>query len=111
MRSRTPVQSDFLLDGRGNPSGGKSGGVGITIEWQAGIVSEGGHNGAFLEDVIEAAIQRLEFFNSTRFRCRENSLAITKLEEALHWLDHRTNVREAQGVEDSYETHDEDQIG
>jgi len=30
---------------------------------------------------------------------RELSLALTKLEEAMHWLRHRTNARIARGVE------------
>jgi hypothetical protein len=34
-----------------------------------------------------------------KFRCRENSLAITKLEEALMWLEKRTADREARKVE------------
>ncbi len=39
------------------------------------------------------------------FSCRENALVITKLEEARHWLDHRTQVREAQGVEGTDQPH------
>lgn len=35
--------------------------------------------------------------------CRENSLAITKLEEALHWLEARTKNRKAAGVEGTSE--------
>lgn len=60
-------------------------------------------NGAFVEGVIAAAIGRLEHYNSTKFRCRENGLAITKLEEALHWLGHRTADRERRGVEGSHQ--------
>jgi hypothetical protein len=33
------------------------------------------------------------------FPCRENSIAITRLEEALMWLDKRTANRDARGVE------------
>jgi hypothetical protein len=53
----------------------------------------------FVEGVIQAALGRLEFYQSTEFRCRENALAITKLEEALHWCQHRTAARESRGVE------------
>ena len=34
-----------------------------------------------------------------RFRCRENALIITKVEEAIHWGNHRTAERERRGVE------------
>ena len=33
------------------------------------------------------------------FACRENALALTKVEEALHWLNHRTADRQRRGVE------------
>ena len=45
------------------------------------------------------ALQRIRFYQGTRFSCRENSLAITKLEEALHWLQARTLRREREGIE------------
>lgn len=36
------------------------------------------------------------------FRCRENALALTHLEEALMWLQKRTRDRMARGVEGSH---------
>lgn len=110
------VRSEFVTDQDGRPTGGGTvmyvdadGEMQkqvIYIAWQDGIVGDAGQNGAFVEDVIEAARQRIQFFNSNpRFRCRENSLAITKLEEALQWLDWRTRNRVAQGVENTYGTH------
>jgi hypothetical protein len=79
----------------------------MEIYWQDGVIPPGeSQNGAFVEDVLEAARQRLLFFNSTKFRCRENSIAITKIEEALQWLDWRTRNRLGQGVENTYETHE-----
>lgn len=107
------VESKFTTDGNGNPTGGQTvmvttypGDPAIVINWQDGIVGDGGQNGAFIEDVLEAARQRIQFFNShPQFRCRENSLAITKIEEALQWLDWRTRNRLAQGVENSYDRH------
>ena len=59
-------------------------------------------NGAFVEGVLEAALGRLEFYQRSEFRCRENALAITKIEEAIHWLQHRTADREARGVEGTH---------
>ena len=93
-------------DENGNPSGGKTGGIGIDIVWQAGPLGRGTErraaNGAFVEGVIAAALGRLEYYQSTAFKCRENSLAITKLEEALHWLNHRTLNRESRKVEGTH---------
>lgn len=118
------VRSDFHTDNKGNPTGGftylnvvrpdedtESGTTvadAIRIDWQDGIIPPGGvQNGAFVEDVLEAARQRLLYFNSTKFRCRENSLAITKIEEALQWLDWRTRNRLNQNVENTYERHED----
>jgi hypothetical protein len=98
------VKSQFKTDENNNPTGGSTTGIGMSIEWQDGIKNNG-QNGAFVEDVITAAIQRLEFFNDSKFRCRENSLAITKLEEALLWLNYRTANRQNQGVENTYNIH------
>lgn len=93
-------------DPGGNPAGGSVEGVGLAITWQEGPLGRGEDrmepNGAFVETVIAAAIQRIEYYNATRFRCRENSLAITKLEEALHWLNARTARREIEGVEGTH---------
>lgn len=97
------VISENKTDTDGNPTGGHSKGVGIEINWQDGPLGRGesrnGPNGAFVEGVIEAARQRLQFFQQSKFKCRENSLAITKLEESLHWLQHRTMDRENRQVE------------
>jgi|SRR6185437_8945186 len=107
------IHEIHLTDDAGNPAGGTTEGVGISIRWQDGPLAvpetpdAPAHrrepNGAFVEGVIAAAIGRLEFYNSSKFRCRENSLAITHLEEALHWLQARTANREARGVEGTHE--------
>lgn len=91
-------------DKYGNPTGGfveqvAEGAKVFLIRWQDGPLGQKEPNGAFVETVIAAAISRLEFYNSGKFKCRENSLAITKLEEALHWLNARTQDC---GVEGTY---------
>lgn len=102
-----PIYSEHRTDENGNPAGGTTTGVGIQIEWQDGPLGRGEDrkepNGAFVEGVIKAAIDRLEFYNAGQFRCRENSLAITHLEEALHWCKHRTAAREERGVEGTHD--------
>lgn len=100
------IEERHALDMNGNPTGGTTSGVGITINWQNGPLGREPNrvepNGAFVEGVIQAAIGRLQFFQANKFSCRENSLAITKLEEALHWLEHRTRDREARDVEGTH---------
>lgn len=60
-------------------------------------------DGVTNEEVIAVLLHRLNFLNEKllggKFRCHENSLAITKLEEALMWLGRRTANRIARGVE------------
>ncbi len=44
-------------------------------------------------------IHRLQSYQAGKFKCRENAMVITKLEEAMHWLKHRTKARQNRGVE------------
>jgi hypothetical protein len=73
-----------------------------TVNFQNGAIKEHGVNGVMNEDLIAMVIDRLESFQNSPFKCRENALAITKLEEALHWLRHRTTKRENRGVEGTH---------
>ena len=97
------------LDAEGRPAGGVTIATGLNITWQQGplVHPQTGErmepNGCFVETVLAAAKGRLEFYNEGQFRCRENSLAITKIEEALHWLQSRTADREARGVEGTHQ--------
>ncbi len=70
-----------------------------SVSFQNGPIGENGTNGCHNEDLIAIVIDRLQGFQAGNFSCRENALAITKLEESLHWLHHRTNARIARGVE------------
>lgn len=72
------------------------------INFQEGPILECGVNGVANEDLINMVICRLEGFQKSEFACRENALAITKLEESLMWLRKRTNDREARGVEGTH---------
>lgn len=93
-------------DGDGNPGGGTVYGVGMAIEWQDGPLGRGEKrtepNGAFVETVIAAALQRIEYYQTSKFKCRENAIAIIKLKEALMRLDSRTQSREARNVEGTH---------
>jgi len=69
------------------------------INFQKGPLQENDLNGCFQEDLIEICIDRLRSFQAGEFACRENKLALMKLEEALMWLEKRTNDRVRRGVE------------
>jgi len=71
----------------------------INIDFQNGPIGEVGVNGCQVEDVIDAAIHRLQELNAPPHNNRETSLAITALEQAKLWLIKRTMDREARGVE------------
>lgn len=70
-----------------------------TIDFQNGGIQDVGVNGCMNEDLLAIVLDRLQGFQSGQFKCRENALAITKIEEALHWLNHRTQERIRRGVE------------
>lgn len=57
-------------------------------------------HGTTNEEVLKVLIHRLNFLNK-ELPCRENSIAITKLEEALMWLNKRTEDRIERGVENT----------
>lgn len=69
------------------------------VSFQRGPVAESGQNGLFMEDLLQIVAHRLACFQAGDFACCENALALTKVQEALHWLNHRTANRQARGVE------------
>ncbi len=98
--------SDQWSDPDGNFAGGVSTGRGFTISWQNGPLGKGVDrrepNGAFVEDIIDAARDRLEFYQKSKFCCADNEQAIAHLQRALAILDRRTKDREERGVEGTY---------
>src|SRR4029079_15487137 len=70
----------------------------LSVTLQNGPIKEAGVNGCQIDTIIEAAKLILEGLQK-EFPCRENACAITKLDEALHWLLHRKLDREARAVE------------
>jgi len=73
--------------------------VSTVVLFQNGPIADVGVNGITHEVLLAILIDRLERFQSGPYSCRENALALTKLQEALHWLHHRTASRMARGVE------------
>ena len=90
----------------GKPAGGVSTGRGFTISWQNGPLGRGNDrrepNGAFVEDIIAAAIERIEFYQASGFACVENTDALEGLRLAAKRLDDRTKDREARAVEGTH---------
>jgi hypothetical protein len=73
----------------------------VNLTFQDGPIAEG-INGITNEALLAIVCDRLEGFQSGQYKCRENALAITKLEEAMHWLNHRTQQRLQRGVEGTH---------
>ena len=55
-------------------------------------------HGTTLEEMLRVCIERLKTLNE-KFSSRENALAITRMQEALMWLNERTRERRERGVE------------
>lgn len=96
-------------DVTGAPAGGGSQSVGVAVSWQDGPLGRGDDrqepNGAFVETVIAIVVDRIRFYQTVgegKYACRQNALAITKLEEALHWMFDRTLERQNRGVEGTH---------
>lgn len=70
-----------------------------SISFQNGPIAEHGVNGVTQEILLAIVIDRLRCFQSGPFSSRENAIALTKCEEALHWLQQRTLDRMRRGVE------------
>ena len=71
----------------------------VFIDFQKGPLLEAGVNGVSIESLLAVAEHRLLGFQSGPFACRENAVALTKLQECMMWLHKRTRDRIARGVE------------
>lgn len=71
----------------------------LLMTFQVGNLNSVDVNGISNEALLAIVIDRMEGFQKGPFACRENALALTKLQEAMHWLHHRTRERVARGVE------------
>lgn len=79
------------------------GGILCRVVFQNGGVQTVGLNGVTHEALLAIVLDRLRSFNAGPYSCRENALAITKIEEALHWLHHHTLARMSRGVEGTHQ--------
>jgi hypothetical protein len=74
----------------------------VMLPFQDGPIKEVGVNGVTHEVLLAIIIDRMRGFQSSQYACRENALALTKLEEAAMWLFERTRQRELRGVEGTH---------
>ena len=118
------IKSNHFLDSNQNPAGGNTFGVGFAIGWQNGPLGRRSpacslnarlgkpcdaectrkpQNGAFVEDIIEAAIDRIEFYQTTQFKCDRNANALEYLKVGLLNLRQRTIERERNNTEGTHQ--------
>ena len=98
MQILTPGHK-YVLDNFENPNSGQ------TIQFIEKQAANAGsselitmHDGTTNEEMLRVLINRMYFLQDS-FPCRENALAITKMEEALMWLEKRTADRIKRDVE------------
>jgi hypothetical protein len=70
----------------------------IEVQLQSKPISEVGENGCQIDDVIFLCKEILKSFND-KVPSRQTSIAITKIEEAVMWLENRTKERQKRNVE------------
>lgn len=101
-KAESPYVNDLVEVGEGDdkkmlPAGGSVRLPGLGIDW----LDKPNGKGATLEAVIEAAIQRLDFFQA-HFPSDENIDARVRLSQALEFLNARTARRKRLGIEGTY---------
>lgn len=74
----------------------------VAFFFQNGPIAEVGVNGITHEVLLAILIDRFQGFQNGPYKCRENAIALTKLEEAVMWLHKRTRDRMARNVEGTH---------
>ena len=90
---------DAIEDEVGRPLNFHSYVSGVAGPEIAVMFAEEGVNGVSNEALLAIVEHRLQGFQSGDYACRENALALTQVQQAMHWLHHRTRERVARGVE------------
>jgi hypothetical protein len=70
----------------------------LSLDFQDGAIGEVGVNGVQWTELLTVSLAILNKLNKA-FPCRENSITVTKIEEAIMWQESRTKNRIARGVE------------
>lgn len=74
----------------------------MSFPFQNGPIGEVGVNGLSHEALLAILLDRMRGFQNGPYKCRENAIALTHLEEALMWLQKRTLERLTRGVEGTH---------
>ena len=74
----------------------------MVVLFQNGPIPEVGVNGVTHEVLLAIVADRLRSFQAGPYACKENACALTKIEEAQHWLQQRTISRMRRGVEGTH---------
>ncbi len=98
------ITSIHETDKKECPAGGETTGPGLVVTWKSAPGNHRKHDGATVEDLIEAAVDRLHFYQRTKFACNYNRSALTFLNNALQQLDRRTADRERRHVKGKCKT-------
>lgn len=91
-----PVIIDFIKIQNAEEVKGVAPVVSFTV--QSDPINEVGVNGVQALDILKYTKCLFQSLNDA-FPCRENSLTITKIEEAIHWQEARTKDRQRRQVE------------
>lgn len=75
----------------------------VVLNFQNGPINEVGVNGVTHEALLAIVADRLRCFQGGPYACWENAMALTRIQDALAWLHHRTRSREKRGVEGTHE--------
>lgn len=89
------VTNDGIIDGAGQ-----------TIKFCKGDKNDGSvfrQEGVFTETLLQVAKEYLESVNKGEMATRETSMAITKLDECLMWINKRAEDRRLRGVQGTYQ--------
>ncbi len=86
---------------------GMTDGDGLTIKFCKGNREDETtfrQEGIFTETLVQMAKEYLEGVNVGEMKTRETSMAITKLDECLMWIDKRSNDRKRREVQGTYQS-------
>ncbi len=75
----------------------------IDIPFQNGPINEVGVNGVTNEALLAILIDRIEGFQTSKWSCEENAVALRHLKDARAALNDRTRARADRGVEGTHE--------
>jgi hypothetical protein len=70
----------------------------VTFKMQAGTYLAAGHNGVYVDSLIQFALAQVQALNTGPLACREYSMVVTDLENALLHLLRRQVSRQVEGT-------------